>query len=234
MDNSSPHTGDRIHYTLTASDNGPSASTGVSVKDLWPSGLTFVSATSSAGTYATSTETWTIGTLPDNATATLMLTATVNANTASSTITNTAIASESPSETDPTGNNSSSVSINVQPNVCTSNCGGNTADISVVKTVDNANPVAGATVNYTVTVADLGPGTSTFVEVTDLLPSGISIASMAVSQGSSTDGGTLDWNVGTLAPDATATLTVAAVVGSNEAGQTITNTATVSQLRFDR
>ena len=75
---------------------------------------------------------------------------------------------------------------------------GTSADISIAKTVDNANPAAGGTVTYTLTVTDLGPGTSTIVNAQDELPSGLSIVSATTSQGTYVDGGTLNWTIGTL------------------------------------
>ena len=50
-------------FTVTATNNGPAAVTGVHVTDLLPSGYTFVSATPSVGTYAAATGSWAVGTL---------------------------------------------------------------------------------------------------------------------------------------------------------------------------
>jgi uncharacterized repeat protein (TIGR01451 family) len=218
--------GATVHYTLTVTDNGPDASTGVVATDTLPSGLTFVSATPSAGTsYASSTGTWTIGTLSANATAILAIAASVDASAASSTVTNTAYVTESPSITDTNlANNSSSVSIVVAPN-----SGTPVADISIVKTVDTTSTVVGATVNYLLTATDLGPATSTGVVATDTLPSGVTFVSATSSPGTAYNFGTGTWTIGTLAPNATATLAIAATVGASAAGTTITNTAYITE-----
>ena len=55
--------GDTITYTVTLIDDGPDAATGVTVTDLLPAGLTFVSATPSQGTYDPATGLWTVGTV---------------------------------------------------------------------------------------------------------------------------------------------------------------------------
>ena len=229
--------GGTIHYTIAVTDLGPSTSTGVVATDILPVGLTFVSATTSAGSYVSSTGAWTIGDLSANATATLNIAVTVNSGTAATTITNTAIVAESASSTDSNmGNNTASVSVAVASNACTTNCGGGggtptstTADISIAKTVNNANPVGGDTVNFTITATDKGPDTSTFVDAHDALPIGLTFVSATSSQGTY-NMSTGDWNIGTLSANATATLQIAATVDPRLAGTTIVNTATISQL----
>ncbi len=216
--------GGTIHYTITAKDLGPSTSTDVVATDTIPAGLTLVSATTSQGSYASSTGTWTIGTLAANATATLEIAATANAGTAGTTIVNTAIIGESPSLTDTNpSNNSSSVSVYVRGG----GGGGTTADLGIVKTVDNATPNPGDTVHFTLTATDHGPSDSQFTEVTDKLPAGLSFVSSTVSTGTYNLTSGL-WTIGNLADNATATLDMAAVVGSNQAGQAIVNTASIS------
>lgn len=107
LGNTTINIGENITFTITATNNGPSAATRVSVIDVLPSGYTFVSATPSAGTW--SSPNWVIGGLANGATETLNIVARVNTtgnynNTAS--ITGT--------ENDPNlGNNSSSVNPNI-------------------------------------------------------------------------------------------------------------------------
>ncbi len=62
VDNASPRQGDTVHYTVTVSALGPATSTGVTATDTLPLGLSFVSATTSKGSYASSTGSWTMGT----------------------------------------------------------------------------------------------------------------------------------------------------------------------------
>ena len=81
------------------------------------------------------------------------------------------------------------------------------ADIKIEKTVDNPTPQCDDNVNFTIKVTNLGPNSSSGIEVTDLLPNGLNYVSSTASQGSynSTTG---IWNVGTLASGAFATLTI--------------------------
>lgn len=81
VNNPSPTVGSNVTFTLTLTNAGPNSATGVTVADLLPGGLTFVSATPSAGTtYDSGTGVWTVGTVGTavNAnTATLQIVATV-------------------------------------------------------------------------------------------------------------------------------------------------------------
>ena len=77
VDQSQVNIGDTVLYTITASNNGPSAATGVSLSDDLPAGLEYISATSSQGTVSASNDTVTanIGTLSVGATVTITVTA---------------------------------------------------------------------------------------------------------------------------------------------------------------
>ena len=64
VDNPAPAVGTNVTFTITASDLGPSDATGVAITDVLPSGLTFVSAMPSQGTYVAATGVWSIGSIP--------------------------------------------------------------------------------------------------------------------------------------------------------------------------
>jgi uncharacterized repeat protein (TIGR01451 family) len=70
----------------------------------------------------------------------------------------------------------------------------------------------GSTIVYTITVTNSGPDTATGVQVTDALPSRLSLVSAEASQGAFTVA-TGVWNVGELEPGASATLALTANVG---------------------
>ena len=102
--------GQTLTYTLTTTNNGPSAATGVTITDTLPTGVTFVSATPSQGSenFANGVLTVDLGNMADGAAATTTLMVTVGAST-TGTITNTA--SVTGNETDPNpSNNTSTVS----------------------------------------------------------------------------------------------------------------------------
>ena len=183
VNNATPNVGGNVIFTVTATNNGPSNATGVSVSDALPTGYTLVSATPSAGTsYVAGV--WTIGALNSGASATLQLSATV---LASGNYTNTASRTAS-TPADPNAANDSAIAV-VTPLA--------TADIAMTKTVNNATPSVGQSVIFTVTVTNNGPANATGVQVTDLLPSGYSYSTHTLSQGTySTTTGV--WNVGTV------------------------------------
>ncbi|WP_162258698.1 DUF11 domain-containing protein, partial [Lysobacter sp. Root96] len=66
VDNATPVVGTSVVFTLTVTNNGPSASAGVSVADLLPNGYTYVS-DNGAGAYVSGTGVWTIGSLANAA-----------------------------------------------------------------------------------------------------------------------------------------------------------------------
>ena len=78
VNNPAPAVGSNVVFTITvANAAGFSTATGVTVSDVLPAGLAFVSATASQGSYNSTTGIWTVGTVNAGAGATLTITATV-------------------------------------------------------------------------------------------------------------------------------------------------------------
>lgn len=101
------------------------------------------------------------------------------------------------------------------------------ADLSIDKR-DSADPVVtGSAFTYTIDVANGGPDPAGAVTVEDDLPNDLDLASATASQGTceTAGGDRVTCELGTLAPGATATVTLE--VSARKAG-TITNTATVT------
>jgi uncharacterized repeat protein (TIGR01451 family) len=215
VDDASPNEGATITYTITVTDNGPDDATGVEVTDLLPSGVTYVSDDGGVS-YVSGTGVWTVGSLTATSSDTLNIMATVDTATAGTTITNTATRTAS-SPNDPTATNDSDTA-DITP--------GPFADLSITKTVDVASPAEGSTITYTITVTNNGPDDATGVEVTDLLPSGVTYVS---DDGVlSYDSGTGLWSVGNLTASSSGTLNIDATVDSLPEGSSITNTATIT------
>jgi uncharacterized repeat protein (TIGR01451 family) len=97
------------------------------------------------------------------------------------------------------------------------------ADLAVTKTVDNATPVFGTLVTYTVTVTNHGPDAATNVIVADPLPPGLILVAAAPSQGAFNGTSGL-WTVGTLANGVTAVLRFTAQTAAN--GPIVNNAVT--------
>ena len=96
------------------------------------------------------------------------------------------------------------------------------ADIRLTKTVSNSNPAVGTNVTFTITAHNNGPDDTTALQVTDLLPAGLTFVSATPSQGSYVSG-TGVWDIGVLANGASATLQLTATVTGTSR---VTNVAT--------
>jgi uncharacterized repeat protein (TIGR01451 family) len=213
VDIAAPVVGTNVTFTLMVRNNGPAAATGVTANDPLPAGLTFVSASPTVGTYNSATGVWTIGTLAAGAVATLTLAATA-AGPAGTARTNTATVASA--ITDPAlSNNTASATVTPQA--------APTADIALSKTVDDATPIVGANVTFTVTARNNGPSAATGVAVNDALPAGLTFVSATPSQGTYTSG-TGAWNIGALALNQQVTLAIVAAA-TGPVGTARTNTA---------
>jgi uncharacterized repeat protein (TIGR01451 family) len=78
VNNATPNVGDVITFTVTLTNHGPADATNIVVRDQVPSDVTFISATTSRGTYNATTGIWSIASLPNQAQATLTMTVHVN------------------------------------------------------------------------------------------------------------------------------------------------------------
>ncbi|VAW08066.1 internalin, putative, partial [hydrothermal vent metagenome] len=212
VNDTTPNPGQSITYTVQVTNGGPDTATGVALLDALPTGVTFVSASTSQGSYTAPT--WTVGSITNGSTSTLTIVATVDSGTEGSTILNTAaVSAVNETDTNP-ANDSDDASINVPA-----------VDVTVSKVVDTATANPGDTVTFTITAGNSGPGTATGVVITDVLPTGLTLLSATPSLGTMT-GST--WTVGALGDGASATLTIVTTVDSGTAGSTITNTATLT------
>src|SRR5262249_3205860 len=154
-------------------------------------------ATPSEGTYDSATGVWTVGTVTPSTTQTLTIQATVvSPDPQTNTATITAV-----DQFDPEPNNNSDTASTTPQQ----------ADLPVVKSVSDPTPNVGDTVTFTITLTNLGPDTATNVQLSDLLPAGLTLVSATESQGvyDSTAG---LWTVGEVDGNATATLTLTALV----------------------
>ncbi len=217
VDDTRPQVGDNIVFTITVSNAGPDTATGVEVTDQLPSGLVFLDWTGS-GTYDTSSGVWTVGTVPVGADTILQISATVaTADMTTNTAEVTAADQLDPNSTPGNGveTEDDQDSVHVTPQV---------ADLSLQKEIGNQAPAVGQEVTFTVVVTNSGPDTATGIEVTDLLPYGLTFYDAETTQGDYTSGNGL-WNVGSLVNQTSATLIIRATL---ESDQPLVNTAEVT------
>ena len=201
VDKAEPLVGDPLSFQVIVTNRGPSAATGVVIKDLLPSGFTYLSAVSTAGTqYTPSNGLWTVGSLPNGSSATLRVNATVNP---SGIFSNSASVSQSDQADPDASNNRSDAAVGPQ-----------SADLEVQKQVDNPRPTVGGTVHFTIDVVNMGPNRATHINVLDILPSGYTFSSAAPSVGAY-DPLTGQWTVGSLDNSELARLIITATVNGS-------------------
>ena len=78
VDDPTSEVGQTITYTITVTNNGPDAATGVEVLDLLPPGVTYQSSSPSVGTYNSLTGLWGLGSIANGSIATLLILATID------------------------------------------------------------------------------------------------------------------------------------------------------------
>ncbi|MEL4308908.1 PKD domain-containing protein [Joostella sp. CR20] len=212
VDNMNPTVGDEVTYTISVYNNPNGGmyigdATGVIVTDVLPSGLNFVSATTSVGTYDETVGVWEVGDLANGATETLTITARVRilgnyANTAEL----TALDNTDPNSTPDNGIESE----NDQSTVTIVPVGA--ADLSLIKVVDNDMPNVGENVQFTLTLTNDGPGVASGVTVNDMLPAGFTFIGSTATNGSY-DASTGVWTLsGLIISGASESLTIVASV----------------------
>jgi uncharacterized repeat protein (TIGR01451 family) len=99
-------------------------------------------------------------------------------------------------------------------------------DVQVTKTDGLGTMVPGATATYTVVVTNTGPSTATNVQVSDLVPAGVSSFKWS-GHGHTNVVGPLADTIASLAPGASVTYTIVAAVNPTATGS-LSNTATVT------
>ncbi len=218
MSPASPTLGQNATFTLTVSNAGPSAATGIVVGDALPAGLTYVS-DDGGGAYSSATGQWTVGALGVSASATLHIVATV---ATTDPIVNTAqIAQSSVLDPNP-ANNQSQVDVTAP----------RSADVALSMVASSLTVVAGGAVTYTLTLTNNGDDPSYSVNVHEAFPSYPSLTPTSSTASAGVfNAATGMWNLGSMAKGATETL--ALTVNAPSIAGPLTNNGTAGSTTAD-
>ncbi len=196
VNNTTPRVGSTVQFTILLENGGLSDDRDIEVTDILPNGYTFVSYEATAGVYNEVSGLWTVNrTLSDGDIERLTISATVN----------------------PTGNYTNTAEITASDNLAsdpdllnnTSSIGTTPvaiSDLSLTKTVNNANPDVTDTIIFTLELSNDGPSDATGVAVTDVIPSGFNWISD--TSGGDYNSGTGIWTVGTLGSGLTTSIDI--------------------------
>jgi len=219
VDNPRPNEGENVVFTLILDNQGPARATNISLDDVMPAGLTFVSAVAPAGS-SFIYPTWTVAQIEAGEVVNMQVTASVDAGTSGTAITNTV----TNITLDQTDTNASPDDLSEIIDVR------NESDIFVTKTIDK-QIVFGedAKATFTIRVENKGPLDISGLEIDDDLDEKLNLLSATASQGTFTEP---VWTVGSLAVGAVATLELEVSPKEEATNTTITNT--VSRIFSDR
>ena len=223
VDAATAHEGDTLTYTMTVGNTGTADANNVTATETLPAGVTSVSATASTGTFNAANGLWTVGTVAVGATETLTVTATVNTGTEGSTLVDRFAVSpppgvgppqvENPCSDDPA---QSCASTDILPPP-------GSPELVQSKSVDQTTAVPGDTLTYTMGVANDGTADATGVTAADTLPAGVTFVAATTNGAGTYDSATGVWSIGTVAHDASVTLTITATVNAGTAASTQIN-----------
>ncbi|GAA4300054.1 FG-GAP-like repeat-containing protein [Nibribacter koreensis] len=201
--------GRTITFTVLVKNEGPSAASGITVKDLLDP-TKFQNITSGDATYDAANRTWNVGSLVANASKTLTITAQPMA-----TGTYSILAKQTHPEVDLiTANDSQTLTLNVVPS----------ADIEVKNTPSKTTYNSGEVVEFTISARNLGPSTASNVVVQSKVPTNL-VFSGGIPAGYDTLSG--NWTVGALALNETKTLIIRATQKLPSNLGSFTSTATL-------
>jgi len=215
VDNPNANSGETVVFTIKASNNGPDNATGIVIEDHLPSGYTLTSSSVSSGSFTEGV--WDLGNLNNGSFATLSLTASVKT---SGIFTNSATIKQANEYDGNEANNSSAATV-VSAH----------ADLEVMASVDNDNPLVGDEVNFSFTIKNLGTSDATGVAIKNLLPSGFNFIESHISTGSltKTEGNFREFEIGAMAIGSIEVLTIKAVVNLDGIHTTITSITNADQ-----
>jgi uncharacterized repeat protein (TIGR01451 family) len=197
-----------LTYTLSYSNTGNANATGTIVTDALPTNTSFVSATG-GGTSSAGTMTWSVGNLNAGSSGSVQLVVRVASPLADGTVITNGTGSIRSTQT-------AAVSATAVTTTVTSH------PILTLTQADAPDPVsAGANLTYTLSYGNAGSAAATAVVMTASIP--VNTTFVSAGGGGTLSGGTVTWNLGTLAAGATGSATLVVKVTSPLASGTTIN-----------
>jgi uncharacterized repeat protein (TIGR01451 family) len=167
-----PDVGATVVFTVTVYNAGPAVATGVTVSDVLPSGLTYVSH-SGDGSYNPSTGVWDIGTISAGNSASLVITVTVGTTAPVTNVAQVWTSGQIDPDSTP-GNNVPTeddyASVTLTPRAYPT--------LDIEKSAEPSPVEAGGLLTYTLTVTNTGIVSATGVVVTDAVPANTTYQSL--------------------------------------------------------
>ena len=230
--------GSTYAYTIVVANGGPNAASNVTMTDVLPAQLQFVSISSSPAGFtcttpavnANGTVTCTAATMASGASVTFTLNVRVNPSAAPGTISNTATVA-SPTADPDNGDRSSTA-----PDTTIT---AGSADLSIVKNTTATTVPANSTFTYTITISNAGPNAAANVSMTDVLPASLLFESIVRPSGftcttpAAGANGTVTCTAASLASGANATFTMTVRVAPGSTSGTAINSASVTSTTSD-
>ncbi len=183
VDRGAANPGDVVTYTLTYSNNGDAAATGVAISDVVPGRTTFLSA-SSPGQLSAGVVTWGLGTVDSGASGSVTFSVQLDAVFPPGTNVVTNVGTIDSSETGVVQSNEVSTNLDASPS------------FALTKAVDLTRASPGDLLSYTLSYANNGTAMASDVVILDALPARTTLVS--TSTGGQLVGGDVQFDLGAL------------------------------------
>ena len=203
--------GQRVTWTITVTNNGPSDAQTVTLSDALPAGLTNVTASTTQGSCSGLLQ-CELATVTPGTPVVVTVTADLDPN-ALGTLNNTATVRSATSDANDANNDATAASTVITQ-----------ADLHVTKSATPSPAIPGTPLTWVIIVGNLGPSTARAVDLAELLPAGISGITITPGQGTCDAAGAC--HLGDIAAGTTATVTVTALVDATLT-TSLVNTASV-------
>ncbi|KRA32761.1 hypothetical protein ASD81_14715 [Nocardioides sp. Root614] len=215
--NASP--GDTLEYRIIVTNTGNAAATGVVVTDTVASGSTYLAGSCTGGTscsFSSPTVTWQVGTLAAGGSVTLTFKVTLATNVTAGTTAVKNVAVIDTDQEDPDDSDETTTNVTA------------TSNLTLAKAANQSTVRAGDKITYTLTYGNTGNGAATGTTIVETVPAGTTYESC--TGGCTRTDSTVTWDVGTVDPGETGSVTMTITVSATIDACGICNVAQIKSL----